>query len=175
MSATTSPPAAVTPEVRQQVDLALRDRLPPLVTGVARKINVAQVLAASGTIGDIEIDKIVVGTVQIGKITLQNTNATLHSASAHLQNVRMVLELKFTFDWWYDFGIVSDHGSDSLGSLSFAVPVGDVEVPSLHDIPLSIPSLTAQNASATVPPITNVDLAGGGFTGLQATNATIPA
>jgi hypothetical protein len=61
-----------------------------------------------------------------------------------------------------------------LGSIFFAVSVGDVEVPSLSNIVVNIPDVTATNVTATIGPIVNFDLGGGGFTGVCATNAAIP-
>jgi len=49
-----------------------------------------------------------------------------------------------------------------------------VEVPSLNNIVLNIPDVTATNVTATIAPIVNFDLGGGGFTGVSATNAAIP-
>jgi hypothetical protein len=167
--------AAPNPQLSPQVTAALQQHIPILLTGVTRKVNIAQVLAAAGQFTDIEIDKIVLGSALIGQVTLNGTSLNVRSGSAFLQNVRIVLELQFSLDWWYDIGIASGHGTDNLGSLSFGIDVGDVLVPSLNNIPLTIPNFTATNVSAGFAPITNLDLAGGSFTGLKATSTTIPA
>jgi hypothetical protein len=168
-------PAALNPQLSPQVTAALQQHLPIVLAGLTRKINIAQVLAAAGQITDIEVDKIVLGSAHIGQLTLNGTSLNLSSGSAFLRNVRIVLELQFSLDWWYDIGIAHGSGTDNLGSVSFGINVGDVLVPSLNNIPLTIPNLTATNVAADIAPITNLDLAGGGFTGLNAMNATIPA
>jgi hypothetical protein len=137
--------------------------------------NIAQVTAASGAIVDIEIDQIVIGPITIGQLVLQGTSLDVASGSAFLQNVRIVLELDFSFDWWVNIGIYSDSGTANLGSLFFGIDVGNVSVPSLNNIPLSIPSIAAGNVSASIAPLTSVDLGGGNFTGLTATKIAIPA
>lgn len=170
-----SNPAALSAQLSPQVTAALQQHIPVLLAGVTRKINIAQLLAASGKITDIEIDKIVLGSAHIGRLSLEGTSLDLRSGSAHLRNVRMVLELQFSLDWWFDVGIASDSGTDNLGALLFGINIGDVLVPSLNNIPLTIPSVAATNVAADIAPINNLDLGGGGFTGLNATNATIPA
>jgi hypothetical protein len=142
---------------------------------VTHKINIAQVLAASGQITDIEIGTLIVGPVSIQQLGLEGTSFDLASGSALLQNVQVILQLQFTLDWWYNLWFASGSGSDNLGSLYFAVNVGNVTVPSLQNIPLSIPNLTASNVTANVPAITNLDLGGGSFDGVTVTNTTIPA
>jgi hypothetical protein len=157
-----------------QIEDVLRNRLPGILAGLTHKINVGQLLASSGTIADIEIDKIVVGSATIGQLTLQGLALDIQSGSAFLQNVRTVLQLQCTLNWSYDIGIASDSGSDSLGSLSFPINIGNLQVPSLNNIPLSIPTFAASNISATIPPIAALDLGGGSFSGVTATNAALP-
>jgi hypothetical protein len=176
MPDTNPAPAALTPQLSPQVTAALQQHIPILLAGVARKINIAQVLAAAGQIADIEVDKIVVGSARIGQLTLNGTSLNLRSGSAYLRNVRIVVELQLSLDWWFDIGVAHGHGTDDLGSTPpFGIDLGNVLVPSLNDIPLTIPNVTATDVAADFAPITNLDLTGGGFTGLNATNAMIPA
>src|SRR6202035_308188 len=67
-----------------------------------------------------------------------------------------------------------DSGTDPLGGLSVPFNLGDVSIPSLNNIPLSIPSIVANNVTAAVAPITSVDLGGGSFTGLTAASIAVP-
>jgi hypothetical protein len=141
---------------------------------MTQTINIAQVTAASGTMVDIEIDKIVLGGVTIGQVVLNGTSLDIASGSAFLQNVRIVLTLDFFFNWSVNIWFWSDSGSINLGSLSFPLDLGNVLVPSLNHIPLNIPNIVLANLSAIVAPLTSVDLGGGSFTGLTATKIAIP-
>jgi hypothetical protein len=141
---------------------------------MTQTINILQVTVASGTMVDIEIDKIVLGGVTIGEVILQGTSVDLASGSAFLHSVRIVIQLDFTFDWWVNVGFWSDSGSADLGSLSFPIDLGNVSIPSLNHIPLSIPNLVIAGLSATTAPLTSVDLGGGSFTGLTATRIAVP-
>ena len=163
------------PDMKKSVEAYLQSQLPGIFRALARKITIPQLIAASGSISDIDINKIILGEAKIDKVTLQDTSATVQSGSAYLQNVRINLELKFTLDWWVDIWVYSDSGTEDLGSIWFPVSIGDVRVPSLEDIHLSIPSMTTQNIKANMPPISNLDLKAGNFTNLQATETTIPA
>jgi len=163
------------PPLDPQIAAALRQHLVPLLAGFTRKITVAQVTGASGSIGDIGIDKIVLGSATIGHLTLQGTSLDIRSGTAYLQNVRIVLQLQLSVDWWYDLGFTSNNGTVNLGSLSFGVNVGNVLVPSLGDIPVSIPTLDIANLVANISPINNLDLGGADLQGLKVTNTTVAA
>lgn len=141
---------------------------------MTQSINIAQITAASGTAVDIEIDKIVLGGLTIGQLTLQGTSLDIASGSAFLQNVRIVISLDFTFNWSVDVFFWSDSGSIDLGTLTFPVSLGNVAIPALNNIPLNIPNIVLANLSAAIAPLTSIDLGGGTFSGLTATNTVVP-
>jgi hypothetical protein len=141
---------------------------------MAQTINIAQAAIASGAVADIKVQQIVLGGVTIGQLTLEGTTLDIAAASAALQAVRVVINLDFSFDWWINLGFWSDSGTNSLGSLSFALDLGNVSIPSLGNIPISVPNIAIANLSAVVAPIAAADLGGGAFSALSATNIVVP-
>jgi hypothetical protein len=141
---------------------------------MAQTINLAQIAAASATVADIKIDEIVLGGVTIGQLTLQGTSLDLASGSASLQNVRIVITLDFEFDWWINLGFWSDSGTADLGSLSIPLDLGNVAIPSLGNIPLSVPNLALAGLNAAFAPISAIDLGGGTVSGVSVTNTVLP-
>jgi hypothetical protein len=141
---------------------------------MAQSINLAQAAAASGAVADIKVEQIVLGGVTIGQLTLEGTSLDIAAGSAALSAVRVVINLDFSFDWWINLGFWSDSGSANLGSLSFALDLGNVSIPSLGNIPLAVPNIVIANLSAVVAPIAAADLGGGSFTALTASNVVAP-
>jgi hypothetical protein len=141
---------------------------------LAQTINIAQASAVSGTFADVKVDEIVLGGVTIGQLSLQGTSLNIASGSAFLDNVRVVITLDFAFDWWINLGFWSDSGSANLGSLSFGLSLGNVAIPSLNSIPLTIPNVVLANLSAAIAPITSIDLGSGTFGAIAATNVVLP-
>jgi hypothetical protein len=143
---------------------------------VTHTIGVANVKAATGQIASIEIDKIAPGPARVGQLSLTDTALKINSGTAYLQNVRFLLQLEFTLGYWYNFGFgISGSGSENLGSIAFALNAGNVLVPTLNNIALSIPSVTASDVTASIAPIVNLALGGGGFTGLAADTVAVPS
>jgi hypothetical protein len=116
----------------QELATALKERAGPILAQLFKKITVNQIRAESGTIGDLDVDKVIFGDATIGKIILNETSARLQGAQAYLQNVRMILELKFGLQWKIDFGWLGNwDGTNDLGSLPFGMNLGNISVPSL--------------------------------------------
>jgi hypothetical protein len=69
-----------------------------------------------------------------------------------------------------------DIGDDyDLGSFSFTMPpIGDVTIPGLNNIQVHIPSLTAQNMSASANPLTNLQLQNAVADQVRARNVVLP-
>lgn len=141
---------------------------------MAQSINVAQAAIASGAVADIKVEEIVLGGVTIGQLTLEGTTLQIASASAALEAVRVVINLDFSFDWWLNLGFWSDSGTAGLGSLSYALDLGSVPIPSLGNIPLSVPNIVLSNLSAVIAPVSAADLGAGTFSALRATNVVFP-
>jgi hypothetical protein len=141
---------------------------------MAQTIQIAQASGASATVADITIDQIVLGSVTIGQLNLEGASLDLNSGSASLANVRIVLTLDFQFDWWINLGFWSDSGNADLGSLSFALDLGNVAIPSLGNIPLSVPNIALASLNAAIAPISSIDLGSGAFAGISATSVALP-
>lgn len=163
--------------VENRVESYLESRLPGIFQSLAKKINIAELMAASGSMRDLKISKVDLGEAKIEKLTLQGTAATLHSASALAKNVRIVLHLSFVLEYWIWMPWPFDdiHGSASLGTLNIPMNLGNISIPSLENIDLTIPTVAVENLNADMPPITNLNLGGGSFNNLKATKTTLPA
>ena len=167
---------AIAEQVSSELETALGDRLTGILSQLPRKFNIDQIKSDSGTIGDLDVDKIVLGDATIENIVLTDTRANLGGAQAFMQNVRSVLELGFTLTWGVDLGWLGNWGdTENLGSLHFAVNVGDVSVPSLADMEMHIPSINIANPSLSLQPVNHVDLGGAQFRKLQIDNTDAPA
>jgi hypothetical protein len=162
-------------EIEKHVESYLQTRLPSLLQAVTQQINISQIAAASGVLQNLSIDRLVLGDVNIDRLVIQGTTASIQSGRAILQSVRVNLELKMSLDWWVDVYIYSDSGSEDLGSISFNISIGDVLIPAFQNINLSIPTITAQNLGASISPVSNLALGNGSFRGLKAQDTTLPA
>ncbi|MCK9294799.1 MAG: hypothetical protein M0P70_06910 [Desulfobulbaceae bacterium] len=167
---TESQPAA------QELTAALQKSVGPILAQLFKKIKINQVRAESGSIADLDVDKVILGDATINKIILTGTSAKLKGAQAFLQNVRMVLQLKFTLQWKVDLGwLGSWDGTNDLGSLPFGMDLGNISIPSLANIDMNIPSMSVDNVKAQLSPINNLDLAGARIKKISARETEIPA
>ena len=156
------------------------DASPPpaadVIAAALRTVDVGRIGAVSGTAGTLGVDRIELGEATIDRLVIQGVSASIHAGATWLQDVRFVLELRLSVDWWYDFGwLGSGGGTVGLPSLSFGLSLGNVLVPSLDDIDLSVPSAVVNDAGAAIAPISNVDLGGVSFRDLRVDDTRLPA
>lgn len=164
------------PATTTELEAALERRLGPVLSNLYRRLNIDQVRAESGTIGDLDIGKVVLGKATINRVVLSGVSTQLNGAQAFLQSVRMVLELKFDLEWEIDLGwIFEDSGTVDMGSMLFGMNLGNVSVPSLADIEISAPNITADDVQVDVAPINNLDLSGAQIRKLSAKDTDLPA
>jgi hypothetical protein len=152
----------------------IREKIPGIFAALSRQIQLNELLATSGSAGEVSIDKVLLGDASIDNIRVSNAAATLHAGSAYLEGVSVNLELQFNVDWWYDIGIYDDDGTWSLGSMWIGLNVGNVTIPSLSDIKMNIPAVTVSNVRAQMPPINNLKLGSSSFTGLKVKGTALP-
>ncbi len=154
----------------------LKREMPEAFAAVSRHMQLAELLAAKGSVAEVTIDRVTIGEVQAGAMEIAGAAMTLKAGAARLHDVRMVIRLALSLDWKIDLGFLySDSGSDDLGAFEFALGVGDVTIPGLDQIAATIPSATIPGARFTVPDMGPIRLGAGTFEGLAAKNLTMPA
>jgi hypothetical protein len=147
-----------------------------VIARALRTIDIAQIGVVSGTAGSLGVDRIEVGEASIDRLVIQGVSASIQAGTTLLQDVRFLLELRLSVDWWYDFGwLGSDSGTVGLPTLGFGLTLGNVLVPSLQDINLSVPSATVTDAGASIAPITHVDLGAARFRDLRVEDTQLPS
>lgn len=146
-----------------------------LVTQAMRTIDIAQVLAASGTIGSLKVGQIQLGEAVIDRLVIRDLTTGIHSGRALFDNVRTVTRVQVIVDWWYDVFLDEGSGRETLTSPLIPLEVGNLMVPSLQDINLSVPALTVEGAQATVAPIANLDLGAARFADVKVNGTSLPA
>ena len=79
---TTTPSAGLSSagELSPKVLALVESPVPGIVSQLSRRITIDQVKVDSHSIGDLDIDKIILGTTTIDNVISTNTHATLHGA-----------------------------------------------------------------------------------------------
>ena len=154
----------------------LLSRLGLQLTQITRQLQVDQVSVTEGTIKDIDIDKVNLGSATIGHIELANVDANLKSSKAFLRDVRSIVELDFFLDWKVDLGWVGEWGgTDHLGDIDIPVALGNIDIPDLSDIQLSIPTIDIPNIAAEMAPIMPLSLGETALQNLKVLDTQLPS
>lgn len=151
-------------------------RLGILAGQTTRKISIDSVALSSGTLSDVEISKVNLGNASIGTINIENVSASLKQSSAILENVRAILELDFTLIWKVDLGWLGHWGdTNNLGSIDIPIDLGNISIPDLDNIDLTIPKVDIPSVVAEMKPITNLQLGAFSLTSADIDKLTLPS
>ncbi|WP_290523352.1 hypothetical protein [Alcanivorax sp.] len=154
----------------------LLTRLGLLGAQVSRKIAIDQVSVDNGTLNNLKVEKVNLGSASIGSLKVQNGSASVNNANAVLNQVRSIVELGFHLDWEIDLGwIGSWDGSENMGSLDIPVDLGTITVPDLGDIDLQIPSIDIPGLVAEMKPIDQLDLGNLDLSGVRLDKLSLPS
>jgi hypothetical protein len=105
------------------------------------------------------VGQVSIGPITVGQLVVNGTDFSMSAAQGVLRNVSVTVTLHISVEWHVHIGLPDgipdiDVGDTyDLGSFSFSMPVGDIVIPGLNNVHLNIPSLTAQNISASASPL----------------------
>lgn len=151
-------------------------RLGVLAGQTTRQISIDSVSAAGGNLSDVEINKINLGNASIGTITIDNTEASLTHSSAFLSGVKSIVELKFKLRWEINLGWIGHWGdTNDIGSIDIPVDLGNIDIPNLDNIDLSIPTINIPAIVANMEPINNLKLGNFSLTGADIQKLSLPS
>lgn len=154
----------------------LLTRLGLLGAQVSRKIAIDQVSVDNGTLHNLKVETVNLGSASIGSLKVENGSASVNSAKAVLNQVRSIVELEFHLDWEIDLGwIGSWDGSENMGSLDIPVDLGTITVPDLGDIDLQIPAIDIPGLMAEMKPIDQLDLGNLDISGVRLDKLALPS
>ena len=153
----------------------LLTRLGLIGAQVSRKIAIDQVSVDSGTLNNLKVEKVNLGSASIGSLKVENGSASVNNAKAVLNQVRSIVELGFRLNWEIDLGwIGSWDGSEDMGSLDIPVDLGTITVPDLGDINLQIPTIDIPGRVADMRPIDQLDLGSLELAGVRLDKLSLP-
>lgn len=114
-------------------------------------------------IGEVNVGELSAGPLSIGTLVLDTMQFNVNTGTVSLQNLQITISLTMTIDWVVSVSIplVGDfgwNGTIDLGTQSISVPFGDISLPGLQSLTLDLASLTVDNLSALVAPISDLQL-----------------
>src|SRR5918912_540870 len=107
-------------------------------------LNVPEVDIQNAGLTAVNIGQVGLGPISVGQLVVSDANLSITSGRAMLRNVRVTVTLRIKVEWHVGVSMpdgIPDIDIDrttDLGSLSFGMPVGDIELPSLNNINVNV-------------------------------------
>jgi hypothetical protein len=145
------------------------------------KIDIQQVSLAQAGIQSIEIGKFSVGPVKIGQLKLNNVSLGFSTGQAELTNVSLEIKLQLALVWSVDIPMPWPFGNytiasttTDLGSLTLDLPVGNVNIPGMQQITVTMAEAGMANLQANGSPISSLGLGAANATQVVMSSLTLP-
>ena len=149
------------------------------------QVNVPALDVNQASLQTIDIGTAAIGPITVGSLVVSNTDLNMAVNNLLLQDVTVTMSIHFRFMWNIHIGLPDgipdfDVGDTyDLGSLDFPpfglppLAIGDVTIPGITNIHLSIPTITASTVSVNASPLP-LHLDNAIANQIHGTNATLP-
>src|SRR6266516_138476 len=136
------------------------------------QVNVPGLDVNQASLQTIDIGTAAIGPITVGSLVVSNTDLNMAVNNLLLQDVTVTMSIHFRFMWNIHIGMPD--GSPDFPP--FGLPplaIGDVTIPGITNIHLSIPTITASTVSVNASPLP-LHLDNAIANQIHATNATLP-
>ena len=143
--------------------------------------NIPQVTVQQAGLQTINVGQVKVGPISVGDLVVNNAGVTLSQAQGVLRDVSVRIRIGVSFEWAIHVGLpdwipdIDEGDTYDLGALEFGpIGVGDIVLPSLSNINVDVPSLTAASIEVEVDPIA-LQANAARVEGISVNNVTLPS
>lgn len=134
--------------------------------------NIAEANIQRTDIQQVNVGEVQIGSTSIQQLVLRDMHVGMHTGAVRLRDLRVNIGLSWAIDWsvhvtvdvpdWLpgipDELSFSYSGTIPLPGMSITVPFGDVDLAGLSDLSLDIAQFQANNLTAAIAPLTNLQL-----------------
>lgn len=130
------------------------------------------------SVNTVSVGQVGIGPVTIGQLVLTDFELNTAAAGAYLRNFVVTITYTMKLDWHLHIdlpgNVIDDSGTEDLDSPTFIVGFGDIRVPGLENLKIDIASLVVDNPTATINPVSNIQLGAAVAEQIQAKNLKLP-
>jgi hypothetical protein len=130
------------------------------------------------TIGQISIGQLNAGPVQVGRLVLNDTRASIRTGVAVFRNLRVQLQLELMLRWEVrvDLAVLQKtwSGSILIGKQTPVITVGDLALPGLQRLDMSLATLSVDQLQAQIGALHDLDLGGATAEHVRIADVTAP-
>jgi hypothetical protein len=133
---------------------------------------------AKASVNSISVGAVGIGPVTIGQLVITDLEMNTAADGAFLRNFVVTVTYNMKLDWHLHIelpgNVIDDSGTEDLDSPTFIIGFGDIRLPGLENLKIDIASLAVDSPSATILPMTNIQLGKAIAQGIQATKLKLP-
>jgi hypothetical protein len=133
---------------------------------------------AKASVNSISVGSVGIGPVTIGQLVITDLEMNTAADGAFLRNFVVTVTYNMKLDWHLHIelpgNVIDDSGTEDLDSPTFIIGFGDIRLPGLENLKIDIASLAIDSPSATILPVSNIQLGKAIAQGIQTKNLKLP-
>jgi hypothetical protein len=130
------------------------------------------------SVGTVSVGQVGIGPITIGQLILTDFELNTAADGAFLRNFVVTVTYKMSLDWHLHIDlpgkVIDDSGTEDLDSPTFIVGFGDVRIPGIENLKIDIASLAVDNPTASINPVSSLQLGAAVAEQIQARNLRLP-
>lgn len=146
-----------------------------IVASMLRRADIQTVKIDNANAANLTIDEVMLGASSIDRLTISDLKTLVKTGRVSLDNVIATVRLVISVDWQVNLIFTSPGDSFEVGSFGFDFNVGDVDIPALETLDISISEATANESVATVQPIADLTFNGGQIDDIEIMDIRLPS
>ncbi|MBX2886081.1 MAG: hypothetical protein KTR32_39360 [Granulosicoccus sp.] len=145
-----------------------------LFNAMLRRAEVQSLNIDSMEADSFSIDEIQIGNSTVESVQITNIQTQVNTGRAFLRNVRTITTLRVDVGWEIDLWFWGRSGTIPVRTIPIPFPLGDVEIPELDNLDISVPSAEVNESVIAIQPIDNLVFNGGTVSDISVSQVQAP-
>ncbi len=145
-----------------------------ILASMLRRADIQSVDVESADASTLSIEEVDIGDASVERFSLRDIRTLVDTGRVTMNNVRSIVDFRIRVSWEVHIWGPNPRGSFTTGSFSMPFDVGDIDIPELENMDISVPTAEVEGTVASVQSIANLSFNGGRIENIEIADVRLP-
>ena len=145
-----------------------------ILASMLRRADVQSVDVESADASTLNIEEVDIGDASVERFSLRDIRTLIDTGRVTMNDVRSIMDFRIRVSWEVHIWGPNPRGSFTTRSFSIPFDVGDIDIPELENMDISVSSAEVEGTVATVQSIANLSFNGGRIDNIEIADIRLP-
>ncbi len=145
-----------------------------IVASMLRRADIQSVDVESADASTLSIEGVDIGDASVERFSLRDIRTLVNTGRVTMNNVRTIMDFRIRVSWEVHIWGPNPRGSFTTGTFSMPFDVGDIDIPELDNMDISVPNAVVENTVASVQSIADLSFNGGRIDNIEIADIRLP-